>query len=238
MKRMFAVAGLLLMASPAFSQGAAEVEAEKLYDDLIITPIVPQRDKAQIRADMDAAEKDLKRTEQAIGEAQKRGKEAEGWMAAQKSHIDALKKQIKAAKKEKREADLVNIEAQKKQLDLVQGYLKQTREVRSVELALAKSQKELANARKKVYQSEFAGNKMVEAIRSGEPSDPGFSKSVVDAAQAGEKTLNLMQEMAKKSATTADKMNQLAKRRVTLVETRNKLLSEDRIRKAADKLGQ
>jgi hypothetical protein len=78
----------------------------------------------------------------------------------------------------------------------------------------------------------------VDAVKSVSLSDPGFSKTVLDAAQTGRQTLQLMQAMAKSHANESDKMNQLAKRRVSLIDARNKLLTEDRMRQAAERLRQ
>jgi len=70
-------------------------------------------------------------------------------------------------------------------------------------------------------------------MKKGQPDAPDFAKTVLEAAQAGEATLQLMKTMADKNTDVAGKMKRLADRRVGLVQARNKLLSEDRIRRAA-----
>jgi len=220
---------------PAFTQEPAStpVSGEKFYEELIRTPIVPQRSTEDIQADTSAAEKDMHQIDKSIAGAQARVKEAEGWIATQKTEIEALKKQADTAKKEKREADKLMLEAQRKQLELVQDYLKQMIEIREAELDLAKSQKDLVNAEMKVYQAERDLAKKADAMKKGQPAGPDFTKTVLEAAQAGEATLQLMKTMADKNADVAGKMNRLANKRVGLVQARNKLLSEERIRRAA-----
>ena len=94
------------------------------------------------------------------------------------------------------------------------------------------------DAKMKAYQSEAGLAKKVDSMKKAQPDAPDFAKTVLEAAQAGEATLELMKTMADKNANVAGKMKQLANRRVGLVQARNKLLSEDRIRRAANAMAQ
>lgn len=214
-------------------QAGEDAQARKFYEDLIRAPIIPTRSAGDIRADLSAAEQDMQHADKAIPEAQTRVQEAERWLTTQKGESDALKAKISAAKKEKREADKISLEGQRKQLELVEEYLKRTKAIRETELDLAKAQKELAAAEMKVYQAEDDLNKKKEAIQNARPSEPNLAKIVLEGAQAGENALKLMKTMADRNNDVASRMKQLADRRIDLAEARNKLLSEDRIRAAA-----
>jgi len=218
------------VALAAFSQQPA---AEKFYEELITTPVVPQRDREDIRGDLEAAERQLQQINKTISDYQARKKEAAGWVTTQRAEIEDLSKQVKAAKKEKREADRLTLDAQRKQLELVRDYLRQMSRIRDVELSVAQAQKDVVNSEIKVYQAELDLKNRVDAIGKGQASDPDFVKITIEAARAGETTLRLMKELADKNANVAGRMKQLADGRVNLVQARNKLLSEERIRNAA-----
>jgi chromosome segregation ATPase len=234
-KSFLAVACALAMAPVLSAQqpagapaGAAPAPAEKkFYEDLIKTPIVPQRSAAEIQNDLKTAQDNMKEADKAISGAQARIKEADGWIATNKKDMDAQKAKRDAANKEKREADKITLEGQLKQMDLVDQYLKKTKDIRSTELDFAKSQKELVGAQIKAYQSEAELNKKAEAIKSAGPDS--LSKTVTDAAQASEATLKLMKTMAEKNEDMLGQMKKLADRRIDLVQARNKLLTQDRI---------
>jgi hypothetical protein len=166
-----------------------------------------------------------------VAGAQARIKEADGWLATQKAETDGMKAKLEAAKKDKREADKITLEGQLKQMDLVDEYLKKTKDIRVSELDLAKSQKELVGAQTKALQAELEMNRKVDSIKTAGAA--GLSKTVIDAAQAGENTLRLMKAMAEKNEEVIAQMKKLADRRIDLAQARNKLLSEDRIRAVA-----
>ncbi len=235
-KSRLAVVCVLAMAPVLAAQqapgAAADVPAKKFYEDLIKTPIIPQRSADEIQNDLKTAETNTKEADKASADAQARIKESEGWLATNKADIDGLKAKLGAAKKEKRDADKITLEGQLKQLDLVDQYLKKTKDIRQSELDLAKSQKELIGAQTKAYQAELELNKRIEAIKGAGPD--GLSKSVLDAAQAAEGTLKLMKATAEKNGDVIDQTKKLADRRIDLVQARNKLLSEDRIKSIAE----
>lgn len=212
---------------------AEDAQAKKFYEDLIRTPIVPQRSAEDIQDDLNAAEKRMQQTDKAIDQAKARIKESEGWITTQKSEQDALKAKINAAKKEKREPDKLALEAQQKQLELVEDYLKKWKAIREAELDVAQAQKDLLNSEMKVYRSESDLKNKVDRIKTAGPQDPNLGKIVLDATQTGEDTLKAMETMASKNEDVAGRMKRLAERRLELAQARNKLMSEDRIRGAA-----
>ena len=209
-----------------------EARPKEFYEELIRTPIVPPRNSEDIQEDRSAAEKDMQQIDKAIPDAQARIKEADGWMAKLKVEMDGVKTKINAAKKDKRDADKVTLEAQQKQLQLVEDYLKKMKAIREAELDLAKAQKDLVTSELKTYQAESDLQKKAAAMKATDPKAPGAAKAVLDAAQAGENTLKVMKDMASKNEDVAGRAKRLADRRLELVQARNKLLSEDRIQGA------
>lgn len=237
--KLWVILACLLLQAPSLNaqvKPGEDAEAKEFYEELIRTPIVPQRSSGDIKDDLSVAEKDMQQVDAAIAESQERIKEAQGWLATQKKEIDRLKDKIKAAKKDKREADKLTLEAQKKQLELVEEYLKKTKEIRDAELDYNRAQKEKVGAEIKVYQGELDLKNRVDAIRNSAPEDPNLSRIVFDAAQAGENVLKLIKTMADKNKNVSDRMKKLADRRIKLAQARNKLLSEERIRQAAEKI--
>ncbi len=221
----------------AAQQPPAAANAQpKFYEELIRAPIVPPRSADEIQGDIKIAEQNKQEIDKATAGVQARIKEADGWLSANKTDMDGLKAKINVAKKEKREADKLTLEGQLKQLDLVNDYLKKTKDIRNSEMDLTKAQKDLVDAQQKVYRSELELTKKQAAIKSAGPTDPNLAKTVMDATQAGENTLKLMKSMAEKNEDVVGQMKKLADRRIDLAQARNKLLSEDRIRSAATEM--
>ena len=222
---------LIMLPSAATAQESSE-DSNRFYEALIRAPILPQRDAEAIQSDLENKQRQITQSEKAITDAEAQVNEAKGWISTQKKEIDALKAKIKTAKKEKRDADKVIMEGQKKQLELVADYLKKTKEVRDSELDLAKSQKDLMNAEAEVYEAELDLRKKADSLMSSTPSDPNLPGLALEATQAAENTLMLIRAMADKDESVAGRIKKIAERRVDLVKARNRLLTEDRIRKA------
>ena len=210
-------------------------EESKFYEELIRAPIVPQRDTGVIQSDLVSTQKQIQQAEKAITDAQAKVKEADSWIATQKKEIDNLKSKINTAKKEKRESDRLMLEAQKKQLELVADYLQKSKDLRSGELDLAKSQKDLLNSEAKVYGAELELRSKADALKNASLSDPNLINLALEATKASESTLMLMKTMAEKNAAVSGRMTKIADRRVELVQTRNKLITEDRVRNAIER---
>jgi len=231
--KLFFLVCFMVVPSPSTAQDGGE-DANKFYEELIRQPIVPQRETETIQAELNTAKNQLEEADKAIADTNTRVQEADGWISTQKKEINALKPKIDDAKKEKRETDKLALEAQKKQLELVADYLKKTKDVRNSELDLAKSRKDLLTARIKVYEAELNLRQKGDALRGASPSDPNISALALEATQAAENALSLMKTMAEKSANVSDRMTKVAERRVALIQARNKLVTEDRIRKALE----
>jgi chromosome segregation ATPase len=167
--RRIVVVCALALAPILAAQQPATSDAQKFYESLIRTPIVPQRDAGDIQEDLNAAGKRMQQTDKAADQAQARIKESEGWLATQKREMDALKDKTNAAKKEKREADKLTLEAQQKQMELVEDYLKKTKSIREAELDVAKAQKDLINSEMKAFRSESDLKDKVDRVKSAAP---------------------------------------------------------------------
>lgn len=232
---------ILLLVNPAQAQEvagpAAGPDAGPFYEALIRTPILPMRAAADIQADFDVVDKDLRTVEREAAAAQARIQEADGWLSRHKVFIDDVKAKTGAAKKDKREADKVALEAQQKQLELVQDYLKRMKSLREAELDLARAQKDMLNAQSKALRAEDELRKKYEAIKAAGPKDPGIVKLVLETATFGQTTMQFVKAAAEKNTEVTGRARKLADRRVDLAEARNKVLTEDRIRKAVEAMG-
>jgi chromosome segregation ATPase len=224
---------LAVLPSATASQESNE-QTSDFYEAIIRAPIVPQRDEEAIKSDLENAKKQIQQCDKSIKDAETKVSEAKGWIDTLKKEVDGLNDQIKMAKKEKRDADKLTFEAQKKQLELVEDYLKKMKNVRDGELDLAKSHKDLMNAEAQAYEAELDLRKKADSLKNSRPSDPDLSKLAMEATQAAENTLRLMKTMAGKNADVAGRLTNIADRRVELVQARNKLVTEDRIRKVVE----
>ena len=209
-----------------------DVLAKDFYEDLIRTPMVPQRPVEDIWGDLTAADEEMRQADMDIADAKAGVKETERWLAALEREMDAVKAGIHAAKKEKLDADQLTLGGQLNQLELVEEFLKKTRVVRDAEVDLAQFQKDLVSAEVKVYQAELDLKRRAEAIQSAGPESTDLAKIVLDAAHEGENVLKLMKARADRNEDAAGRMTRLADRWIDLAQARNKLLTEDRIRSA------
>jgi len=211
--------------------------ADPFYESVIRAPIIPARAAADIQADLDAADKNRKAAEKAIADAHARVKEADDWSTQQRALIEDVKAKAAAAKKEKREADKVALDAQQKQLELVLEYLKKTKSAREAEMDLAQAQKDQLDAQYKALTAEDDLRKSVERIKTAGPKDPSIAKTVMNTVSLAQTTLQLMKTASDKNADVAGRAKRLADRRIELADSRNKLITEDRIRKAVESMG-
>jgi hypothetical protein len=222
----------LLAAVP--QQAATQSDVQKLYEDLIRSPIIPPRDAESIEADLNHTKLEAQQSGRVIGEAEARVREADGWISAEKREIDSVKRKVDAAKKDRREPDRLQLESQRKQLELVAEYLRRTREVRESEVEQAKAQKDVLDADLNVFNAELELRKEAEILKRTAADDPTLGRQTLAVAKSSESTLRLMKISADKRADVARRSAQIADRRVDLVQSRNKLLSEDRIKKLAE----
>ena len=235
---MKTLAKLLLVTAvtglPAYPQTANTGDAKKFYEELIRSPIVPGRSADEIKADLQRAEEDKKRAGKVISDAQARDKQSSGWVKQHKAEIKTAKDKIKAAKKEKRESDFIGLQAERKQLELVEDYLKTVAAVRKTEVNQGRAMKNIAEAGQQAFSAELELQGKVETWAKSSADSPGYVEAGFQVTQTAEKTLNLMEKMAAAQAELANREKRLAAARVKLVVARNKLLTEDRIRSAGE----
>jgi hypothetical protein len=86
----------------------------------------------------------------------------------------------------------------------------------------------------KVYEAELDMRKKADSLKNSTPSDPNLSGLALEATRAAENTLMLVKARADQNAIVAGRMTKVADRRVDLGQARNKLLTEDRTRKAVE----
>lgn len=209
---------------------AAFAQDTPFYEELIRKPIIPDRNAGEIEADLDAARAKAQQSDQPISDAQARVKEADGWLSQIKSEIDRVNGDIDSAKREKRNADKMASDAQKKQLELVQDYLKKVKSSRETQLDVAKTQKDAHNAQVKALEAEAAAKKKLDAFRALGPDDPNLTNVFLAAMKSGENALQRWRDWAQKNADVADLTRRVADRWLDAESARGKLFSEARIK--------
>mgnify|MGYP000947947526 CR=1 FL=1 len=214
-----------LVVPAAFAQDAAP-----FYEPLIRKPIIPDRNAGEIEADLDAARTKAQQSDQPISEAQARLKEADGWLSQIKGEIDRVNGNIDLAKREKRNADKMALDAQKKQLEMVQDYFKKVRSSRDAQLDVARNQKDASNAQVKALEAEAAAKKRLDTFRSLGPDDPNLTNVFLDAMKSGENALQRWRDWAQKNLDVAELTRRVADRWLDAESARGKLFSEARIK--------
>jgi len=168
---------------PAYPQAEDAGGAGKFYEELIRSPIVPARPADQIKEDLRRAEEDKKRADTVITDAQAREKQASGWIKQHKDEIKTARDRVKAAKKEKRESDFILLEAEQKQLTLVEDYLKTMAAVRKTEVNQGRAMKNVAEAERQAFSSELELRGKIETWTKSSADSPGYVEAAVQTTQ-------------------------------------------------------
>lgn len=221
------------LAAACLTAAAQEVP---FYEELLQARIIPARSEDAIRNEMRDVQKAQEQSGQPIAAAQKRVQEADGWLAKLKTQSDDVKNKLNLAKKEKRESDKVTLEAQQKQLNLVDDYLKKMKSVREAELDVATTHKGVLDAQVKALQGEMDLAKKTEAVKAAGAKAPNIATLATAAMKSADTALQAMKASSDKSQDYAGKMKQLNDKRLDLAQSRSKLATEDRIRAAVAKM--
>jgi len=204
---------------------SAQTAASTVDTSLVI---IPTRTTDAVQADIDNARKAKSEADVRRSAAQSLRDAYDPKIALAKKEIEVIDKKRDLAKKEKRDADLVTLEVEKKSAERVKDLLERQRDLRDAELDVAKGEVDLALAGETVYSLELElMKKRLEPAKStgtgGSALSLGATQQVVRELEG--RTLTAQKEMADKQETVAQRQKKLVERRLQLFESQGKLTS-------------
>ncbi len=214
------ILGIALAQAPG---NPAAKEATKLFEELIKAPVIPARSADAIKADLKQADQEMRTAGDRVSTAQKRVQEAEQWIRTQKAVVKKIGMEIKTAKKEKRETDKITLEAERKKEQIVQDFLEKMKSVRSAELNLTKTAREVISARRSALEAELDWIRKRETAMKA--SQTNFTAAGMAALAAQRKALKLFKTKADKEKNLGDRQKRVADSRIALFDAREKLIA-------------
>jgi len=221
-------ASLLLIV--VFSTGGSGVVVAQTADSTIdtILVILPTRTTAAVQADIDNARKAKQEADVRRGAAQSLRDAYDPKIKLAQKEIEVIGKKSDLAKNEKRDADVVTLEAEKKSAERVKDLLERQRDLREAELEVTKAEVELASAAETAFslESDLMKKRLELAASVGSGSSAiqlGALQQVVRELEG--RTLNAQKDMAEKQASVAQCQKTVVERRLQLFESQGKLTS-------------
>jgi hypothetical protein len=179
-----------------------------------------------VQADIDNARRSKQEADVRRGAAQSLRDAYDPKIELAQKEIEVIGKKCDLAKKEKRDADLVTLEAEKKAAERVKDLLERQRDLREAELEVAKAEVELASAAVTSFslESDLMKKRLELAAGVGSGSAAiqlGALQQVVRELEG--RTLNAQKEMADKQANVAQRQKTVVERRLQLFESQGKM---------------
>ena len=210
-------------ATTATPPAAEKSFQEKLFQEVIKAPLIPPRSQDDIKADMESDKQDGVAADKKTAAAQEGLNKASQLLQQQKGEMDAMKKKIDLAKKEKRETDKITLEAEKKKADLAQDFLEKYKSLAEAGVDEAKAEKDLAQAQVAAHQAELELSQKREA--RDKAGDAEFGAASLTSSNAQEKALRAFKAVADKNKGVADKRSNIENKRMELFQIRAKLVT-------------
>jgi hypothetical protein len=215
------IAFLLTAGRPLIAVQNPPAEAKKPADQFLV--LVPARDVADIQRDVDSTDRD--RT--AAGEAERMAQDQRSSLITRieekKQAIAANKEKLKAAKKDKNEAEIPLLTAEGKALDRDKDLLEQQLALRDAEISYSRARNELATATKQALDFERQlAQKRVEQGGAGESkSDQArAARWLIDMERA---TLDAQKKAADKQGEVADGLKKVVAHRLKTLEAQQNI---------------
>jgi hypothetical protein len=187
---------------------------------LLVTPRDTNTIKRQLRSAAEAGTQAESRRQQA--ETMRLG--ARGRIEAKKIEMVRIKERISLAKKEKREADRLGLEAERKAAEREKGLFERREELRQAEIEFETSRAELAGLTQKALQLEL----QLAARRAGRLRTPigGAGGASLDRVigELEKQTLEAQRTQALYSTEVAAREIKVTDRRLELLEAQQKIL--------------
>lgn len=201
--------------------GTAAGEIQRIYTQLVRTPLLPVRPPADIQRDLELAREDLLRVEKAQENSRLSLEKVRGNLSAVENELIRLKPAIETAKKEKREEDKSMMEKEKKQAEQLRDFLQECLDLYLAEMEWADASRLWVQSRQEAYQAE---NELV--ARLAEREQAGLleaMKAGLSASAAQDKALQTAKIMVNQGKEAAERAKKVVEKRLNLAEKLRKM---------------
>ena len=143
---------------------------------------------------------------------------AKGRLQPKQKAIDATKADLDLAKKEKREADALRLDLEKKKLDAELKFLGRVAEMRTAQLEWLKKSRAFAEARKKALDLEMLVADRRTALRELPQDDPSAAVRLSELREFEKEALAAMAESAERGVEAADRKKNVVEKQLKVQE--------------------
>ena len=186
---------------------------------------VPIRDTSEIQRELGSAIQAKSQAEHDRARAEELRASARARTTRKEREIDAIKAREKVAKDEKRSADVVALQAERKAAEREKDLIKRRESLRESEIELEKKQGELADLRRRALELELqlAIRRLDQGAAAGRggPEDARTRQVLGDLEQ---RTLEVQREEADKSKEVADRRKDIIKKRLEILDAQRKFV--------------
>lgn len=222
--RAFGGLAILLLGAGSSEARAQNAPAALGPDSFLVA--VPIRDTSDIQREIGAAAQARTQADNDRARAEGLKQSARARIARKKGEINAIDSRTKVAKNEKRSADLIALEADKKAAEREKDLIERRESLRDADIELAKKRGELADARRQALELELQlAVRRIDRERAGSPGGPGGARAEQVLSDIEMRTLEAQQKEAEKSKEVADRQKRIIERRRQILEAQRKLIA-------------
>jgi hypothetical protein len=187
---------------------------------------VPIRGTSDIQREIGAAAQAKTRADNDRVRAEGLKQSAKARIARKNAEIETIKTREKAAKNERRSADLMAIQADKKAAEREKDLIERRESLREADIELAKKRGELADARRQALELELQLSlRRLEYEHAGSPGGPAGARAEQVLSDIEKRTLEAQQREVEKSKEVADRQKDIIQRRLQILEAQRKLIA-------------
>ncbi|HET8835591.1 MAG TPA: hypothetical protein VFN08_12735 [Gemmatimonadales bacterium] len=210
---------LLVMAS---GRQAQAVQTPVLGPDSFLVA-VPIRDTSEIQRELGSAIQAKSQAEHDRARAEELRVSARARMARKSGEINAIKAREKVAKDEKRSADVVALQAEKKALEREKDLIERRESLREAEIELEKKQGELAEVKRQALELEIQlAIRRLQQERADGRAGPDDARTRQVLNDLEKRTLERQRDEADKSKEVADRRKDIIKKRLEILDAQRK----------------
>ena len=188
--------------------------------------VVPIRDTADLQRELGAALQSKIQADSDRARAERLRTSAKARIDRKNSEINAIKNREKVAKDQKRRADVIALEADRKAAEREKDLLQRRESLRESDIELGKKRGELADARRQALELELQlAIRRLEQQRSGNTGGPAAAGAEQVLSDLEKRTLEAQQKEVDKTREVADRQKQIIQRRLQIWAAQRKLIA-------------
>ena len=217
--------GLTVLLATSGSEARAQNPSPALGPDSFLV-VVPIRDTTEIQREIGTAAQAKTQAENDRARAESLKQSARARIARKDAEIYTISSREKTAKNQKRSADLIAIQADKKAAEREKDLIQRRESLREADIELAKKRVELADARRQALELELQlALRRMDREQSGSPGGPAGARAEQVLSDIEKRTLEAQQKAVERSKEVADRQKQIIQRRLQILEAQRKLIA-------------